>query len=435
MNIAANLTAMPFASPHIDNLKALNAFVAPEALRGFQRDILSKGHFTCICPFTGVPSSPDAHYVMPGVGVLYHFDGPNRYILTAASLKDGFPILCLVTAQDVVWVDKPERHDLVPLARQLLASGPDLRIQANNQPIAMIGDPNFAHFMWNEFPALIEAVDTTTDFSINLRFDPLGVMQGFARDVGLTLNHMTSPTQGRGWSAHPTVSLGSTICGPAAKAKLMALMKLPEPQKTSPRIWISVRDQGRTMENQFEYLRALIAAQSARAPETEFFFDGFSTPMDMNRQIYGALRPKFANRIIGAQSLIADLTAALPNARLTDMTGQPLSTAIGMISTCTFYISHTGTMQHKAAWFYPLKGVQHGNRTSLSPAALRWAAQMVDNAIVPAGVPIKLIKDTEVRGLPTQNDRNKDYIITDIAAAVEATLEQISGRTATHLAT
>lgn len=435
MNIAANLTAMPFAAPHLDSLGALNTFIAPKALRSFQRDILTSGQFICTCPFTGRPSSPDAHYVLPGSGVLYYFGGSHPFIIAAASLKDGFPLLCLITDADVLWTDKPERHDLIPLARQLLASDPDVLVQPDAQPRAMMGDPNFAHFMWNEFPAVFEAIKHTDGFTIDLRFDPLGIMQRFAHETGLALNHMISPTQGRGWTTQPTVSLGSTACGPVAKAKLMDMMDLPPQRKTSPRIWISVRDQGRTMENQLEFLRALIAAQSARAPETKFFFDGFSAPMDMSRQIYGALRPRFADRIIGAQSVIADLTAALPNLRMADMTGQPLHTALTTISTCDFYVSHTGTMQHKAAWFYPLSGLQHGNHASLSPAALRWAAQMVDGALPPNGLPVALIKDTEVRGLPTQNARNKDYVVTDIDAAVQIALDQIAASTATRPAT
>jgi hypothetical protein len=46
-----------------------------------------------------------------------------------------------------------------------------------------------------------------------------------------------------------------------------------------------------------------------------------------------------------------------------------------------------------------------------------------------------LIKDTEVRGLPTQNARNKDYVVTDIDAAVQVTLDQIAASTATRPAT
>jgi len=435
MNIAANLTAIPFAAAHIDSLSTLNTFIAPKALRSFQRDILTGGQFICTCPFTGRPSSPDAHYVLPGSGVLYYFGGSHPFIIAAASLKDGFPLLCLITDADVLWTDKPERHDLIPLARQLLASGPDALVQPDAQPCAMMGDPNFAHFMWNEFPAVFEAIKHTDGFTIDLRFDPLGIMQRFAHEKGLALNNMTSPTQGRGWTTQPTVSLGSTACGAVAKAKLMDMMDLPPPHRALPRIWISVRDQGRTMENQFEFLRALIAAQSARVPETTFFFDGFSAPMDMNRQIYGALRPRFADRIIGAQSVIAELTAALPNLRMMDMTGQSQHSALTTISTCDFYVSHTGTMQHKAAWFYPLFGLQHGNHASLSPAALRWAAQMVDGAVPPGGLPVKLIKDTEVRGLPTQNARNKDYVVTNIDAAVQITLDQITASTAMRPAT
>ena len=48
------------------------------------------------------------------------------------------------------------------------------------QPLAMIGHPNFAHYMWNELPALNAAL---RDRPVETRslFAPLGPLEGLPR--------------------------------------------------------------------------------------------------------------------------------------------------------------------------------------------------------------------------------------------------------------
>jgi hypothetical protein len=113
---------------------------------------------------------------------------------------------------------------------------------------------------------------------------------------------------------------------------------------------------------------------------------------------------------------------ALPGLDIRDMTGVPLDQSLRALSTCRFYVAHAGSMQHKCAWFYPLPGIIHGNRASLSPGALRWNAQQVAETVEPRGIGPEMLRDTVVRGLPAQNDRNRDYVITDIPQAVAAVL-------------
>jgi hypothetical protein len=426
--------ALPFEGPALDTLRSLNAFVVPRALRSYQKDLLATGSFTCPCPFAGIPRHPNAHYVLPGSGVLYYFDGPTPYILLAASLKDGFPVVCIITAHHVIWSGKKERADLIPFARKLLETVPSQKIVLTLRTRVTLGDPNFAHFMWNEFPALHEAVRHYRRFDIDLRFDPLGVMPRFAVQNGLRLRHATSPVGRKGWSRAPAVCLGSTFCNAQAKTTIMTLMDLPHTPQRRPHIWITVRDEGRTMENQIKFLNAFISAQNARAPETVFMLDGFSNPMDIERPIYDALRPKFAERVTAAQSLIAKVVADNRNAQIQDMTGLPVRDAIAAAGACNFYLSHAGTLQHKPAWFYPLHGLQHGNHASLSPAALRWSAQMVAGSIEPNGLPLDVVQDTKVNGQQTQNNRNRDYIVTDVPAAVRCVLDRMDASTAMSLA-
>ena len=397
-------------------LDTLNTFTAPGALRKYQSNILETGFFSYMS------IQPNGHYVLPGNAIFYHFNASVPFVLIAASLKDGFPLLCMVTSGAVTWAGTQERLDLIPIARQLLRTGPEQVVDLEMMPRAIIGDPNFAHFIWNEFPAVHEAAKHHTDFGINLRFDPLGVMSQFGTEHRIPLSSMITPTQGKGWSNTPSVLLGSNRCNASAKSDLLRLMDLSSLWKSAGKIWLTVREKGRTMENQTAFLSALITAQAARDPASVFLLDGFSLPMDFERPIYDQLRSKFTDRAKATQAIIRTIISNHPQAHIQDLTGLPLRNALLEIATCSFYVSHAGTLQHKLGWFFPAHGLQHGNQTSLSPAALRWSAQMISGALEPWGLDPGCVKDTQVRGALAPNARNRDYFVTDIPRAVDQTL-------------
>lgn len=403
----------------------LNAFLSKGALRRYQDILLGEGRFTCPHPATGVQSILAGNYVIPGTAIFYYFAAEKPFVLVAASLKDGFPLLAAVTRNGVVWADKQERRDLIPFAQSLLATPVPSPLQPNARSRAIIGDANFAHFLWNEFPAFHATLKRHGNFDLDRRFDPFDLISTCAGKHGLPVQDLMTPGENSGWSIAPTTFLGATKCSSSDKAALMTHLKLPAYTPSAERIWLTVRDQGRTMENQVSFLSAFITAQCDRNPDTQFLIDGFSTPMDLERPIYNALRPKFMERIAQAKSSVRTIANANPAAQIHDLTGQSLLAALRAIGTCGFYVSHTGTMQHKAGWLYPLPGVQHGNSASLTPAALRWPARMVEGALDPFGLEPSIIKDTAVRGLPVQNDRNKDYIVTDIPASVRLVLAQM----------
>lgn len=401
-------------------MQRLNAFTAKGVLRRYQLDVLLQGAFDW--PIDGCR----CQYVLPGAAIFYRFEGAEPTIVMAASLKDGFPILCAITQDHVVWVDKPERADLVPFARTLLREQQAERVNLQKKPAVWIGDPNFAHFLWNEFPALCAVAHRTTAFNIRLFFDPMGIVPKFADEHQITVHQMPSRSCGKGWTATPAVMLGSIYCDADVLQTVHRLMDLSERSQQGPRLWLTLRDHGRTMENQLDFLSSLIATVHRQSPETIFFLDGFSTAMDLDAPIYDPLRASFADRIAGAKQLAGQLMAAHPRARIHDMTGAPLGRALRALSTCTFYVAHAGTMQHKAAWFYPLPGLQHGNHASLSPAALRWAAQMIETAQAPLGLPSTQITDGPVNARMRTNDRNRDYAVSDIPKTVSAVCDLIA---------
>ncbi|NNE51840.1 MAG: hypothetical protein HKN30_05495 [Sulfitobacter sp.] len=410
-------------------LKGLNAFTSDRALRRYQLTVAQTGVFACPCPQTGKACTPVAHYLLPGQGVFYLFEGAAPFVVIAASLKDGFPLLCLATEDDVFWTGRPERTDLVAQAQSLLQRPPGQFIDPEQGPVVHIGDPNFAHCLWNEFPALNALSKRNHSARIAVHFDPLGILtrhcEVFAHEYRLADNRQAL----RGWSTAPVTMIGSTFCDTAARNAALALMGLQQPEKDphTPRIWITLRDRGRTMENQLEFHHALITALSARHPRAQFLLDGFSTPADLDRPLYDSLRERFAARIAGGQKIARALMQNLPKVPIRDLTGMPLDQALSAAAGCHFYVAHAGTMQHKPAWLFPVRGIVHGNRASLSHGALTWCASMVAGSLSPAGLSQEIIQDSAVRGLPTLNDRNRDYFVTDIPRAVDEVLAHFEG--------
>lgn len=414
----------PYLPAAMKRLAALNTFASDRALRRFQLSLFENGSFAFLCPFTGRTVLPDAHYLMPGAGVQYRFGGPQPFILTAGSLKDGFPLLAIVTRETVHWACDGGPRDLVDHAQSLLQGPPPMPVDPTRAPQVHLGNPNFAHVIWNEFPALLELLRYKSRARFRIAFDPLGILQRACDNSGKRCSRVSNRAAFRGWSDAPVLMPGSTFCSADAMTHAHHLLALPPRMypKGPPRIWITMRDRGRTMENQEEFLRNVIRRFHTRDPETEFLLDGFSCPEDLAMPLYDPMRKGFAARIAGAKSISARLEQALPEAHIIDMTGRPIGKALTEIASCSFYVSHAGTMQHKAAWFYPLQGFMHGNTASLSPAALRWTAQMTEGAIPPVGLWPEGVQDTAVRGAFARNERNRDYIVTDIADAASRVL-------------
>jgi hypothetical protein len=373
---------------------------------------------------TGKIVQPCAHYLVPGAAVHYLFGEGVPFVLTAGSLKDGYPLLSIVTSEDSHRIGNHELSDLTRQARHLLHDPPGRLVDPTNRPQIHVGDPNFAHCIWNEYPALLALLDHAPDVECHLSHDPMGILKKTSTTRGIPCTQVKNRAAKCGWSTAPIVVPGSVFCGSIAMAAAHKVLDLPPlaAPDTAPKIWLTIRDRGRTMENQEAFLCNVIQAFYDRDPNTTFLLDGFSNPMDLAGALYDALRSKFSVRIAQANTIAARITSRLAMANITDITGSSLHAALAEISRCSCFVSHAGTMQLKPAWFYPIPGIIHGNRASLSPGALRWAAQMVEGSIAPAGITPDIVQDTEVRGLPVRNDRNRDYVVTDVSRATAQVL-------------
>lgn len=104
---------------------------------------------------------------------------------------------------------------------------------------------------------------------------------------------------------------------------------------------------------------------------------------------------------------------------MTELTGLTLRAALKLIAEAVFYIRHSGTSQHKIGWFHAVPGIIHGNRASLGPPVSTWTAAQVHGALPPALLDPALMRDLDYTQ-PIKAERNRDYEITDIDAALTA---------------
>lgn len=422
----------PFIENTLKDLRAANQWCGPQALYRFQQDLALTGKFQVRDAATGALCSAQAHFYAPPHGCLYWFDAEEPFCVIADSLRLGCPVLALVTAHNVYPVASSEGSPLIERARLLLKekSRPERYIDSKARPLVCLGHPNFAHFAWNEFPGLWYLAGSGAAFDVQVLYDPLQLVEPFCTARNLNCSHIDDVESVQGWQERPIVIPGSVYCTADVKHDILALMGLPiEYHPTSePRIYLSIRETGRTLKNQATILAGLANRLLDDMPNATLVLDGFSLPLDFDRPVYDRLRPTFETRIAGAKRIIASLVEALPAARrahLKDITGVSLKEALWEIACCHAYVTHAGTMQHKAGWFYPLPGILHGNQASITPASLRWTASMMEGAIAPEGVDPALVEDQTVQGMPRDNTRNRDYSFRDADLMVDSMVKSL----------
>lgn len=423
----------PFLADTLHDIKQLNACLGDRALYRYQADIQSGAGLTMRSPYTGEAASVVALWMQGGAGVIYCFDAGGRFAVSAAELRFGYPMTCLTLGE----LQLPTYGNAVDgFSKRMQDNGffdetPDVAFDPAAGPRIVMGSANFAHCMWNEYPGLRHLTFGAVPPRVSLLFDPLGALEARFAKLGLGVDFFDTPHAARGWQPGPTSFVGALYCDAEAKADLFedcALSDLPEPVSGRIRVYFTIRNRGRTVEDQVGFLAALARQILQEYPKADLVFDGFSVPEDMERRIYDGLRAAFDTRAQEGREIVQQITERLPERardRVIDLTGASLLEALKVIATCHYYVAHTGTSQHKIAWFFPRPGCIHSNAPSLTPGSLKWLVTQVHNSLVPFSPDPALVEDLDEIDLPNQVNRNKNYRIKDHAAYSAAILENM----------
>lgn len=271
-------------------------------------------------------------------------------------------------------------------------------IDASQHPRALrIGHNNFAHFLWNNLPALIhweeELASLVEDGKVSLHYFPGS--EGQLRSLGTPeeLLPQLAPAMGRTcpWPPVNALRLGSTLVSLQARQRVMASLKccLSAPA-AAPRLWLGVRhpNRGRAPLNILELFRELAALWPA-ASGGDVVVDGYTSETDSTRSKRDRRRKEESDPLVDA---IAD--GAQQGERVLTTRDLSLRQSLALAGSSAFYVCGPGTIQHKIGWVWNKPGVV---LIGPGPKADRerrvhWPGLMVEEGLLPEGLPQQLVE-------------------------------------------
>lgn len=434
---------MHFIDDLIADLVAWNQSVTPGAVLAYQSEILSGSAFAVTSPLDGRRSTMDASLLLASDRMAYRFDGGRFYLLTGPQ-HEGYPLdrLALPGQGKVLAVAAPcgtpavedgAEHawaELAPALHRLEAATPP-----DSRPHALFGDGNFAHLIWNGWPALSVLPETGVDPSavhFVSRCDPLGdpadlfpwlrrcqfdawddrhdLHRGahFRRAAFLGSTHLPATLAGR----------IVTHCRSRSNALLQARCRTLA-DRSRRVVWLSMRRRARDCTNQVDLLAALIS-KLADDPGIGLILDGFSFPDCPLPDFFHDYRARVTADYEALERRCASLRRLEAEERLVVLNGVALFDAIAAGTYADAYVCHGGTQQHKLAWLHAVPGLVHVPNPS--EAVEQWYAQPSEIARPPRCIPAEAIEvDADDAAAPSE----RSYRI-DVERACEFVLDELA---------
>jgi len=447
----------PYWDEFLQSVQKLNEFVRLRCLRHYQASLLDETTFEIVSPFSASRIQP-ARSALLSARVGYLFLDSARFWLLTGPLRQGHPLASFCSElDDRIETLFPSARSQIGFIRKHLPimrefqTPPKLRSGVE----LVIGHMNFAHHLWNELPALDEWLSRATDRAISETMlhptaEPFGSLkQIFPRlELAKSLQGTgdRSPDASR-LSVRPGSSQISVRVRQAvnaycsARADQSALKPvLSRLHSNWPRVWISVRTESRTADNQLEYLVELLREIFLAYPDTVCILDGFSFPISFfEDDRMTRYRAEFSERAALTAEFISELqncTAAVLGTRtasqLCSISGLSLAEAATVGSFCDYYVCHAGTLQHKVAWLHNISGFIHLPPMGNEPAQARWYAEQLEEGIAPDILPDRYNTATgtspHMRAAKREARRNANYHIADVKGAVQFTMQCMKDR-------
>lgn len=477
----AMITHAPHVGTLINYIDARQKTSSERALRWYQRELFENRFFRIPSPVTAcMIRSGDAITVTEkksvcGHKTVFRFPDAPDLLLCASNLGEGFPLntilmpslRCGLNFGTRTWTIAPEEAED---AIAIFAAEKWQPVRPAADVAAVCGDPNFAHMLWNQLPALREAASLsqsrTPPPTIVTFFEPLG-------DIGLLAPEIAHwPVERSTRYAMPNAPgralfcFGSTRIDPQTRAALhrsardaiaadaaRALSARLDGRR--PIVWVSVRTRNRTPVNQREFLTGLIARLLATWPNAVVLLDGHSIAEDVRKR--GAplsalptendcedliTQENVKSRLTAAQD--AEEIAAIVRAveietpayaeRVIDASNLSILNSIALAARTDFYVCHHGSVQHKIGWTTTTPGVTHSNRRVIERRPAHWVMDQAGHDTAPVYFPEDLIVDVVDTASVAQGDvddnarslHSENYRFADVTAAIDFTLEELA---------
>ncbi|OUJ14419.1 hypothetical protein [Acetobacter sp. DsW_063] len=476
----AMITHAPHVGTLINYIDARQAAPSERVLRWYQRELFESRFFRIPSPVTacmirsGDAITVTARKSVCGQKTVFRFPDAPDLLLCASNLGEGFPLntilmpslRCGLNFGTRTWTISPEEAED---AIAIFATEEWQPVRPATNVAAVCGDPNFAHMLWNQLPALREAAGlsrrtpppTTVTF-----FEPLG-------DIGLLVPDIAHwPVERPAHYAMPNAPgralfcFGSTQIDPQTRAALLrsardaiatdgASALAARLEGRHPIVWVSVRTRDRTPVNQREFLTGLIGRLLAIWPNAVTLLDGHSIAEDVRKRsaTLSALPAENDCEDLIAQESAKSLQTAARDAeevaailravetetpayagRVIDVSNLSILNSIALAARADFYICHHGSVQHKIGWTTSTPGVTHSNRRVIQRRPAHWVMDQAGHDTAPVYFPEDLIMDI-VDTAPALQDsvddnvrslHSENYQFADVTAAIDFTLEELA---------
>ncbi|MCU4159278.1 class I SAM-dependent methyltransferase [Acidiphilium sp. AL] len=419
-------------------------------------DVVKHGGFEIICPFSGIKIGSSDSIILPNKTTFFRFPAQPDILAAVANLGQGFPISSIIVLSariifnfgDPLWGVKIA--DAEKILEILSKQEWDIISRESKDVRIVVGDPNFAHYAWNQLVALetlAGIIDHSRSLSIISTHEPLGQTSDLFPEFQNWIHsyHADSLLLELNKPGCTFVPVGGFRVTERVRNRLMnyGSKKLSREGvdlveqiqgKYWPTIWLSVRTENRTPVNQVQFLTVLIDRFSQKYPQCCFIIDGYSLQDDF------PINPSYdryaANKIIMSDKLAYEEInrSVILNKMLSDR--QKIFSAIGenvlyslkISSVVDFYCCHHGTIQHKIGWFSNKPGVIHCNSEILQRNPAEWVANQAEGSVFPSYCLEEFIKDVDINNENLSEEQidlaHGLYWIADIPKMVDFVLDK-----------
>lgn len=214
-------------------------------------------------------------------------------------------------------------------------------------PVLRAGNPNFAHFLWNELDPLLHLARRARE-----RGEPLPVVQDFDTVLDLARLPGVVRLSVEVLERRPSLHVGAMWVSRSARHRVLSCLGAPlastRPPGQAPLVVLGVRGPGRReLIDEVTLLTGLIGRLLRRWPGLRVALDGFTVQQNLNQNPAASLRAG----AIGDR--VAQIQAAFPPGRVGSLHGLSFAAYLSHVAEATVYVTHEGTIQHKIGWLYP----------------------------------------------------------------------------------
>lgn len=424
-------------------LRELNAFEFDRRVRAYQHQLYTDGRLaldeSCLAGYRAIGSARVLHTAI----AICLTNGTDRVWLASTSHGHAHDLgFVYVGALATFFVS--DRHDdgeAQELRRLVLGFEAELdegrhgswQTIGEAAPLLLIGHNNFAHFIWNELPALceLEKLSPASNLTAAVLSEPFG-------DLHFKFPS-SEPLPTHQFAEGVVCFYGSAkVVTAEARQRTVDACRMTGSDQLDPRIpdgpvvWVSLRLMYRHAVNQAPFVKALCAELEKWDQRPTIVLDGFSLPVDL--EVPGRHRVDYLQ---GQQRAVCELARTIMSENqsaitIIDATHLDIVRISALIAETgerdeVFYVSSLGTQQHKLAWVTDIAGIIHASREMTGPApSTAWQQTQADTLMEAIAVPAALMADAVTDNERQDRREFRDYSFEDPNAAAAWVANELS---------